>query len=99
MPAAHHELRRVGVSAEIGNKKVVRLSVEAPDKAERAGLTSHVSNTLAFPRNGVIRMPLAFLLEDTVFEDEDTRPALSKAFDKNTLVNFLTEYYQADTAR
>jgi len=69
------------------------------DAAELAEVKRRVQQTLTLMRFALAKSEAAFALQDIAVEAEDTRIALTRAFDKQSLISALMKYYRQEPGK
>ena len=97
--AAFRGVRHIVVSIEIGDRIVVKVEGTAKDGSEVGELKRRVQQTLTLMRFALAKSDAAFALQDISVEAEDSRVALTRAFDKQFLISALMKYYQPEPGK
>ncbi len=91
--------RRMTISIRVGDQITVRLGGETQNGEELEEIRKRVQGTLALLRFALAKSSAAFTLQDIAVETKDTGITLTKVFDKQALVDYLTKYYQEETVK
>jgi len=97
--AAFRGVRRIFVSIEVEDQIVLRVEGTAEDAAVLEELKRRVQQTLTLMRFALAKSEAAFALQDIAVEAKDTRIALTRTFDKQSLISTLMKYYQPEPGR
>ncbi len=91
--------RRMTIGIRVGDQIEVRLEGEVGKETNLQEIKSRVQGTLALLRFALAKSSAAFTLQDVAVEAKDTRIALTKVFDKQALIDYLTKYYQEEAVK
>jgi hypothetical protein len=97
--AAFRGVRRIFVSIEVEDQIVLRVEGTAEDAAVLEELKRRVQQTLTLMRFALAKSEAAFALQDIAVEAKDTRIAVTRTFDKQSLISTLMKYYQPEPGR
>lgn len=97
--AAFRGARRMSISIRVRDQIVVRLEGEVAEPAGLDDMARRVKATLTLLRFAIAKSSAAFMLQDIDLEAKDSRVALIKVFDKQNLIDYLTKYYQDESAK
>ena len=96
---AFRGVNRIVVSIEVGDQIVVKVEGSVKDAAELGEVKRRVQQTLTLMRFALAKSEAAFALQDITIEAEDTRIALIRAFDKQSLISVLMKYCQQEPGK
>ena len=89
-------LRRVLASIHVDEEIKVQFQVDAPDEAAAEEIGKQVQNLLVLLRFAMEKDAAAFVLDNIKLETRESRVLVSKAFEKQPLIDFLMQYYRAE---
>ena len=91
--------RRMTISIRVGDRITVKLQGEAINSEALEEIRKRVQGTLALLRFALAKSSAAFTLQDVAVETKGTEITLTKVFDKQALIDYLTKYYQEETVK
>jgi len=91
--------RRMYISIRVGDQITVKLEGEAKNGETLSEIKTRVQGTLALLRFALAKSSAAFTLQDVTVEVKDTRISLTRVFDKQALIEYLTKVHQDETVK
>ncbi len=91
--------RRMRISIRVGDEITVKLGGDVTNGENLDEIKTRVQGTLALLRFALTTSSAAFTLQDVAVETSGSSITLTKVFDKQALVDYLTKYYQYETVK
>ena len=89
-------LRRVLASIRVDEEIEVRFEGEASDETAAEGISKQLQNLLVLLRFAMEKDAAAFILDNITLETRESHVLVSKAFEKQPLIDFLMHYYRTE---
>ena len=87
-------LRRVLASIQVNEEVEVRFEGEASDETAADGISRQLQNLLVLLRFAMEKDAAALVLDNITMETRESHVLVSKAFEKQPLIDFLMQYYR-----